>query len=284
MDDWLKRLVKTFSLPGIQSWYPRILITGVGKTGSTALFYAILKSLPPETLSLFEPDSKNETLPENIKPPVLVKSFIPYCEHFNFFEKKILLIRDPRDQLVSTLLYRPYNLINRASPEEYKNNLERIQLFQEMLKRKENNQADVSFLEMCEVLQVIDDERIKSIIDYFKNHPEAFIFKYEDYIKRNLTTLENFLEIKIDRNPELPERRKRVTRSKSYGDWKNWLTPSDMEYFRPYFQEFLSLFAYPDDWELNLKQKIDPALSSIFVENLVVEATKNRNERESLKR
>jgi hypothetical protein len=82
MTSIFKRFLKTSSASKKQIQYSRILITGMGKTGSTALFYAILESLPPESVSFFEPESGKKTLPENIDPPVLVKSFIPYSEHF----------------------------------------------------------------------------------------------------------------------------------------------------------------------------------------------------------
>jgi len=67
--------------------YPRILITGIGKSGSTALFYSILKALPDCTIQLFEPDNIKKTLPSDTPPPALIKSFIPYSENFSFFEK-----------------------------------------------------------------------------------------------------------------------------------------------------------------------------------------------------
>jgi len=66
---------------------PRILITGIGKSGSTALFYSILKALPDCTIQLFEPDNTKKTLPSDTPPPALIKSFIPYSENFSFFEK-----------------------------------------------------------------------------------------------------------------------------------------------------------------------------------------------------
>ena len=54
---------------------------------------------------------------------------------FSKFDYKVLIVRDPRDNLVSRLLYRPYNR------EDFVSNPEAVALFVEMLRAKEADPA-----------------------------------------------------------------------------------------------------------------------------------------------
>jgi hypothetical protein len=75
----------------------RVMVTGKPKTGSTAVYHSIRKALPSKSTCLFEPENRALQLPEVISAPVLVKSFIPASQAYDYFDKKILIIRDPRD-------------------------------------------------------------------------------------------------------------------------------------------------------------------------------------------
>ena len=102
----------------------RIVIFGLAKSGTTALFYILKSALPPSTLCLFEPRSFNaRTLDRNQFVRFLKESdhdvlakvlpFRPHdpgdAESFSDFEKQILIVRDPRDRLISRLLYGIYH-------------------------------------------------------------------------------------------------------------------------------------------------------------------------------
>jgi len=71
---------------------------------------------------------------------------------------------------------------------------------------------------------------------------------------------------------KLSHRKINVTRSKTYGNWKDWFTPSDVEFFRPQVKEYMERFGYHDNWELNSKPYIDPSVSSKYVIKLIEEA------------
>jgi hypothetical protein len=272
MVTWLNKLIKSPSSSGNQI-PQRILVTGVGKTGSTALFHAILNSLPPETVSLFEPETSGESLPEDIKPPVLVKSFVHYSGHFDFFEKKILIIRDLRDQLISALLYKPYNLLLKSTgPEQEADATDKVNRFMELLRQKEASPAEVTVKQLYDIIPVGTTLRINNIINYAKNHPEAFIMKYEDFISNNLDKLNEYLGFDISGSVVVPKKYERVTRTKSSGNWRSWFTPSDIEYFRPELLEYMKLFGYKDEWELEKEPGLDPQTGSLYLEKLLKEA------------
>jgi len=65
---------------------------------------------------------------------------------------------------------------------------------------------------------------------------------------------------------------KRVIRSKAYGNWKDWFTISDVEFYRPIYNEYMEMFGYQDNWDLNANPLIDPRLSSQYVMKLIEEA------------
>jgi hypothetical protein len=272
MNSWLKNLLKQRSKSENKERYTRILITGVGKTGSTVLFHTILNSLPADTFRLFEPESSNQTLPENIKPPVLVKSFIPYCEHFDFFEKKVLIIRDPRDMLLSTLLYRPYNVMIKEGNGDREKAFELVKAYLELIRRKETSPGEVTVKNLMDLIDFDPYKKVNLITGYFSAHPEIFIMKYEDYIDDNLGKLEKYLQINLTRQIEVPSRYKRVERTKKYGNWKSWFTETDVEYFRPVMKDYLERFGYADDWELDKNPELDPEHGSLYIEKIIREA------------
>lgn len=272
MINWINKLIKPSSSSGKQV-PQRILVTGVGKTGSTALFHAILNALPPGTVSLFEPETSGERLPEDIKPPVLVKSFVNYSGHFDFFEKKILIIRDLRDQLISALLYKPYNLLLKSdSPEQEADITDKVNRFMALLKQKEASPPEVSVKQLYDIIPVGTILRINNIINYAETHPEAFILKYEDFTTSNLDKLNEFLGFNITGSVVVPKKYERVTRTKSSGNWRSWFTPSDIEYFRPELLEYMKLFGYKDEWELEKEPGLDPQTGSLYLEKLLKEA------------
>ena len=88
------------------------MIAGQGKTGTTALFFKIQQALPADTWCLFEPRTYEARAGH--AGHVLAKVLIGFgrsvdVESFHGFDKKIILTRDPRDTLVSRVLYDIYN-------------------------------------------------------------------------------------------------------------------------------------------------------------------------------
>lgn len=89
----------------------QIAIFGQYKTGTTALFYQLLGALPPDTHTLFEP--MRYEAGRGRASAVLAKVILALydgpnkvCyEDFLGFPHKILLLRDPRDRIVSGTLF-----------------------------------------------------------------------------------------------------------------------------------------------------------------------------------
>ena len=98
----------------------KIVIYWLAKSGTMALFYKLKNSLPPDLICLFEPRSFAPSvlkqrgfralLGRRREPDVLAK-VLPFrpaapadVDSFSAFDKQILLVRDPRDRLISRLL------------------------------------------------------------------------------------------------------------------------------------------------------------------------------------
>lgn len=250
---------------------PMILVTGNPKTGTTAVYYSIKEVLPAESICLFEPENRNLQLPEIITSPVLVKSFVPFSKAYDHFNKKILIIRDPRDRIISQMLYRPYNIML----DKFITNEEMYErMLQEMLKllhQKEKDPGSVSVKDIRILLNLEPlDNLNEKLMEYYQNRPDVFVYKYEDHIEGKLINLSQYLGFAVKKIEDVPE--KRVIRSKSYGSWRDWFTPADVAYYRPIFDNFMHMFGYDDPWELNANPGIDPSISSRYVIKLIEEA------------
>jgi hypothetical protein len=251
--------------------YPLILVTGAPKTGTTAVYHSIREQLPPGSVCLFEPENRDLELPDIISSPVLVKSFVPVSAKYDYFNKKILITRDPRDNIISRVLYAPYNICrNKQNINPYKvDGL--IADFQDLLEKKEKAPATVPFNEIYSLIgEFVPLHTYQALLDYYSNHRDNFILRYEDYVDGNLGALNHYLRLDLKVVDKVPE--KRVVRSKAYGNWKDWFTAEDIEFFHKIFEPYMAMFGYKDDWTLNEEQKIDPAHGSVYVSNLIKEA------------
>jgi hypothetical protein len=130
----------------------KIVIFGLAKSGTTAVFYKIKNSLPPDTVCLFEPQSFDpgavrkkgikSLLSRRRERDVLAKvlPFRPHCsadvDGFSHFERPILIVRDPRDRLISRLLYGVYN-------SDFCQYDDKVKAFLEVLEQKETDPSSV---------------------------------------------------------------------------------------------------------------------------------------------
>jgi hypothetical protein len=249
----------------------RILVTGNPKTGTTALYHSIRYALPSNSLCLFEPENKNIQPPKAVNSPILIKSFVPVSSMYDDFEKKILIVRDPRDHLISTMLYMPYNFVMNEKPRDELAIDQPLGELVKLLKKKEKDPGSVSLRKLLEILGMGERKKpFERLIRYYLDRPELFVFRYEDYVDGHFEKINKYLGLDLKIAETVPE--KRVMRSKTYGNWKDWMTASDVEYYRKAFREYMEMFGYPDDWSLSPVQHIDPALSSQYVERLIRDA------------
>ena len=283
----------------IEKSYSKIVIYGNSKTGTTACFLKIKNSLPKEPRKLFE-QPLYIPHPEDNNKPVLAKVIIPPdpnlyilkvpgakksdnlkqkveigIESFKCFDKKILLLRDPRDRIVSGTLFLP------QERKEIYGNQKQLELVLRIIRQKEKNPRSVSLLKILSTILQKDDASIKNILKSIINRHHNYIFdfekkvenlvkwKYEDMIVGNDKHIEKYLGIEI--LPKPPEEKKfdYVARSKSSGDWKHWFTPKDVKFFTALIDKYLQHFRYETKWHLPSQPYIKPEHASEYISRTV---------------
>ena len=257
-----------------------ILISGRGKSGTTGMYNTVKASLPPsepDWVCVFEP-----SVPEPMQAlrrlapdaPVLTKVIFNRESQAGIdladFDQRVMMVRDPRDVVISTLLFRPLVVrsMRRVSDE---NNEKYISAIEEKEADPESwsvqdlhklgdelglagGKWSASQVEMIELAQRIRES------NYF---PMA----YEDFVDKKFDSLSEYLGFTVgtvdeDDRSTNSEWLSHISRSKDFGAWKHWFLPSDVEFFGNLYREFSSQHGYDDDWELAESPSIDPATSS----------------------
>ena len=253
----------------------RILIIGLGKSGTSILTYRIAKAFPFRPKICFEPGGV-ETLSdisihsqEQDQDFLVTKSlFFPIegiakdCEKIcELYDKVVWIVRDPRDQFISSFFYRWYHAHN-PDPK----------LFEKAYKRILDKEANPSM-----PFHKVHD-KIMNAQNFFTNaygksqeqlsqiRDKVFLLKYEDFVSNNLADLNEYLQLKIDEKVEVPKVLKRVARTKKYDNWRNWFTPEDVPFYKPILEPYLEFFGYnPEDWQLNNPDTLNSAEGSEYM-------------------
>ena len=260
----------------------KILILTTGKTGSTALAYALKEQLAdhklyfePANLDLTEEESKN-----CIVKFLKIHQWKQNKHFFDNFDQKILLVRHPFDQLISYSLYAPFD------GNGFSNDVFALEYFN-LLKAKRKNPKKVCFLDIIDCFCKITERNIdnflnhfssvyKSFIDCFESDYNFHLVKYEDFIDENLRELEHQLNVKINSQIQVATQFSRVKRSSKYGDWQTWFTKRDVDFFNPYYFNSLEKFSYSNNFESSGKKNISREQSLDYYLKLVNQY-RNRN-------
>ena len=272
----------------------KILIFGIAKSGTTALFYKIKNSLPSDTICLLEPrsfDAATMDAGKGIRPrfrwfgrrePSVLAKIIPFqkwvpvdLSSFSSFEKQVMIVRDPRDRLISYLLF------SRVWRSSLCHQEREISTFLELLRRKEATPQSVTVRHITaalDQLKIPGDSAgpagyhhtfIREPLDFHAEHYRVFVYRYEDLIDGQFALLEKYLRLKLGAPAPANPALNLVARTRGYGGWRDWFTPEDVDFFRPVMQPFLDRY-YPDaDWELNAQPSITAEHASAFVERTV---------------
>jgi tetratricopeptide (TPR) repeat protein len=224
----------------------RILVYGAGKTGTTAVFYAYKSAIPGMT-EFFEPADLSKI--EIAKSPnLLVKSLAVMkhaqdAQHFQHFDKKVLILRHPFDRLVSYVLYAPNNGHGFFDDR----NMDR---YLTLLRRKLDAPGSIPFRQIVEMVDEYQPTAagmhapMKALEAIANNYPDFHLLRYEDFVDGNLDELSRYSGVVLQGNPEIGERQLKVVRSKDYGDWHKWFLPEDVNYFGGIYRTYLDRFGY----------------------------------------
>jgi hypothetical protein len=255
-----------------------IAILGQYKSGTTGLFYKIKNSLPLPVRTLFEP-YEYVPEPEDTRRGVLAKVILGLVDGaeavrydtFLGFDKKLYLVRDPRDWLVSGTLF----LMQEIHEDRQLNPI------MALLRRKEADPRNVSLLEIFDrILRAKPGRSLAQTMQWmtrqvqwlpeFESRLDDYCrIKYEDFVDGRIQEMEDYLGIPLLGSAEVSEEHDHVPRTQRYGDWKNWLVERDVEHFRPVFDAYIRRYGYSTDWSVNDRPVVRPEFCSQYVERLV---------------
>jgi len=268
----------------------KVLILGLGKSGTTAMVYKVAGGLPNcHAFSGGQPGKHTGNYENAVYKHTYEerkgKSFDLYKEHLKkeSYDRKIWMARDPRDAAVSRMLYR-WHKGHKGSKKQYEAHLERVL-------KKEKDPTSISFAELCRysgrnawprsIEDVVDQERVR----YDRMHAfvkelgdDWFLFKYEDMIDGNFESLNEYLGFAVKADGEVPAStgKAKVVRKKASGDWRQWFTEQDVELFKSAYKNYMELIGYDlNDWALDENPVIEPEYSSVYMQDLLSKATKN---------
>jgi len=255
----------------------RVIVVGLGKSGTTALLYAIRAAMPADTQTLFEPRADVAVHAPHVAAKVLLHPRFSLSQAFyRQFERIVLLVRDPRDLLVSKALYRLFGARSlHADPHK-------LEQYMALLRAKEKDPRSVSLSRINAVFQdfvgptLHSDEGLarllRNAIAFHQAFPDAIVFKYETMVAGAFDPLARQLGLDAPAmKPHVPETLQRVFRSGRAGDWRDWFCPEDVEHYRPLLSAYMSHYGYPDEWGLNQEPRILEEECTGYVARLVRE-------------
>lgn len=271
----------------------KIVIYGLGKSGTSALFYKVRNSLPRGTIELFEPSSFSRrqrirtrfgALRRGHFAPHVLAKVLP-CDvrpvqigDFEDFDRKILLVRDPRDRIVSDLLYRGFNAA-------FVRSAARCEEFLALLRMKEAEPHAVPLLRLLERFDALETsagtpsswrERyhlrgVECPLRFHDERPRLPVFRYEQLVNGDFSTVEAILGLPLRGDAAVPPTLQRVSRTKSKGSWRDWFTTEDANALRPVLEPFLDRYYPKADWSLATEPRIDPQHGSSYAARVMNE-------------
>lgn len=281
---WGRWLEARDARSSIRQRSPRILIVGTGRCGSTALYFLIKKSLHRKALhSGFEPTNDDEMAEFVAHKGGLICKILPPSwpvpmnpELTRSFQKKIVLVRDPRDILVSLILYsawRPRDDLTSAEKDAWL----------ALLEEKERTPTQVSIKSLLENLVGWlpgFDGSVGKFLETFESSlgdlervsewmPEAYLHRYEDMVAGEVMDLESYLGWSLPREIRVDRGFQRVNRTSGAGSWRKWFTAEDENLLRPYMKSYAVRFGYDTPWTLETVDRIPSEHASGYVRRLL---------------
>lgn len=253
----------------------RHLVLGQGKSGTTALYAAICDQ-QPDSVEIFEPKSLAEV--DLSAPDLVVKKLIEFLSPdelllLEHFDRRVFVVRDPRDAVISRLLYT-------IRDRRFFDDDDKLGVFLAALERKERDPRSISVVELYELIGSLDGSAIiddvvrlnAKTIDLWRSHGRRFhLLRYEDFIQGELNAVNEYLGCRVDHQVRVPRDLGRVERRKSFGDFKDWFTESDLGFFADKFAVMFETFGYDPDEPINSDPVIDSTFSSAYVRRIVSE-------------
>ena len=258
-----------------------VCVVGSSKTGTTGLYSAVwngLRAHEDRVYGLLE--KYDEDVYRNLQrlapSTPLVSKVLLTNNNFSAdlvarFDRRLLIVRDPRDTLLSVAMYYPVRALNRGASQA------EIDEYVDLVRTKEQDPTSVSFMDLLVAVYRLSGQKVDETSDFsrryrvatrFASKVDAYTVYYERFIRDDLADVSEHLGFEIH-NARPSDYSGIVLRSGGAGEWRHWFLPSDVEAFRPIMTPYMERFGYEDDWEIAADPKIDPANGSEYVRGAV---------------
>ena len=266
----------------------KIVVAGQPKSGTTALYFRIKASVPSDAWCLFEPPAyaapSKGGEPRWVVAKVLIGSVYPRPDDlhrddftvdydtFASFDRKLHIVRDPWDNLVSSFLYS----VRHTS--FYSDDV-RVDRFLACLEEKEREPTAVSMVQLFELMAELDGgvellpsflARQELVMRFVETYPDYCTVAYADLVQDRVGDIEDYLGFPLAARARV-ETHRRVERTLGSGDWMNWFTEQDVAVLRPLLDRFVRFSGAGDDWEVSDAPDIPAAYGSDYVRRIVSE-------------
>lgn len=271
-----------------------ILVIGRAKTGTTVISKTIENSIG-NTEYFLEPKVPRFFLNQKLASSDLNNIVKIIFEHYSStpnirnaivlnefpmkFDKQVAIVRDPRDELISRLLFLTSPLlVKRKRLSEGA-----LNRWIKLLKQKESDPRSIGYLQLLNQFNKIFNTRHKYMVDrkYYKflNMRKLFTIRYEDFIDRKWKQLEEYLGFPLVAENNFGELGDRTRRSQSYNNWKHFFTPRDIEVIQKNYGEMIEGFGYTD-WTLAEEPILKSEDHSDYVQRSIAQMKKKSEEEE----
>ena len=267
------------------------LIVGMGKTGTTIVATVIRNSIPGARLFL---EPANVALVEKLGTmagsrvvkllydhwmtrPYLLTGIVRGEAGFRP-DRSLAIVRDPRDGLISVILYSAFVHVAQGATRE------QAARWIAVLREKEAEPEKYSVLALIEQINRIFatgytyawffDAFRRYMAWVMENSDYLHLLSYEDFVAGKTTDLARYLGVEVSSSREVEPGYERVARGKLSGDWRRMMLPEDVACWRGHYGSELAAYGY-DDWEL-VPGRIDPAVCSDYISRITDEAFQRR--------
>lgn len=256
-----------------------ILVFGPSKTGTTGVYTAVKNGLAGSGIparTVFEPvssdivDSLFLTVPSTtVMTKVTMDALDAVVPDLRVFDHRIMTVRDPRDIIISSLLFRPLTRRTMLRADESS-----VHRFIAALEEKEADPAAHSVRDLFSLSYDLGLGRrpflaLSGLFDRQRELQETglvHVLRYERFVQNDLEDVSKLLGFDVV-NSAAGEGSwiGHITRSRSFGEFTRWFREEDLEYFNTMYDGFLRAFGYDLEVPLETDARIDPATSSNYV-------------------
>jgi len=237
-----------------RSWY---LVIGLAKTGTTAVAMTLRNTLRIEDCCM-EPSDFPE-IEAKAKNRLVIKILFDHWQgrshqlsaHFRDLKgydlTTIAIVRDPRDEAISRLHYVAYDYFSKR-PTTLCDRTAWLDIFY----RKEDAPKSLGLIDMQRYLQDrfgVGFLASKSLYESYSQFIEAdqsgkrYVLHYEDFISNSVS--DERLQHLLSGSRHLPPSLRRVFRTGSNGQWRDFLTDDDLICINAMCSQYLRCFGYP---------------------------------------